>query len=145
MRYGLETQKASKRALNGMAEWSFGGFYGGTLNHVQLAMNWRLMSFLILELSFENNNGKLPVGDFRKDLLALRALLNLSSNLNFSSFIQYDNDSGSIGSYTRLRWTFAPLGDLFIVYKHNIQEAFPDRWSYDASQLIVKLTYGIAL
>ncbi|HEC41255.1 MAG TPA: hypothetical protein ENI20_00310 [Bacteroides sp.] len=145
MRYNFEAQTASKRALNGTAMLGTGGFYGGRLDQVALAVNWRLMSFLILELSYENNIGKLPEGNFTKDLMAFRTVLNFNSNLNLSSFIQYDNDSGSIGSYSRLRWTFAPLGDLFIVYKHNIQEALPDRWNYASSQLIVKLSYGIAL
>ncbi|MCK4747443.1 MAG: hypothetical protein KAT15_10420, partial [Bacteroidales bacterium] len=145
MRYNLEVQTASKRALNGMAAYGIGGFYGGRLDQMQLAMNWRLMSFLILEFSYENNVGRLPAGNFTKDLMAFRCVLNFSSNLNLSSFIQYDNDSGSIGSYSRLRWTFAPLGDLFIVYKHNIQEAIPERWNFESNQLIVKLTYGLAL
>lgn len=145
MRYNMEAQTASKRSLNGMASWGFGGFYGGKLNQVRLALNWRLMSFLIMEFSYENNTGRLPAGNFTKELVAFRTVVNVSSNLNFSSFVQYDNDSGSIGSYSRLRWTFAPLGDLFIVFKHNIQQAIPERWNYDSSQLIVKLTYGLAL
>jgi hypothetical protein len=46
----------------------------------------------------------------------------------------------------RLRWTFAPLGDLYIVYKHNIQQSIPERWwQYDASQLTIKLSYGLAM
>ena len=128
-----------------MAELESGGFYGGHLDQINLAVNWRVMSFLILEFSYENNIGRLPVGNFQKDLMAFRTVLNMNSNLNFSSFVQYDNDSRSIGSYSRLRWTFAPLGDLFIVYKHNIREAVPERWSYESNQLIVKLTYGQAL
>ncbi len=145
MRYLLEAQSASKRAVNGMATWETGGFYNGKLDQVRLMLNWRLMSFLIFEFSYENNIGRLPEGNFTKDLLAVRTLLNFSSNLNFSTFIQYDNDSESIGSYSRFRWTFAPLGDLFLVYKHNLKQAVPDRWNYDSNQLIVKLTYGIAL
>jgi hypothetical protein len=145
MRYKLAAQSASKRALNGMATWWFGGFYGGKLDQVELKLNWRLMSFLILEFSYETNIASLPEGNFTKDLLAVRTQLNLSSNLNFSSFVQYDNDSKSIGSYSRFRWTFAPLGDLFIVYKHNLHQVIPERWDYDSNQLIVKLTYGLAI
>jgi len=145
MRYILEAQTASKRSVNGMATWQFGGFYGGELDQIQLLLNWRLMSFLILEFSYENNIARLPEGSFNKDLLALRTQFNFSSNLNFSTFLQYDNDSQSVGSYSRFRWTFAALGDLFIVYKHNLKQAVPDRWNYDSNQLIVKLTYGIAL
>jgi hypothetical protein len=145
-RFNLEARSASKRAINGSAGWKFGGFYGGSLDQVQLQLNWRLMSFLILEFMYENNLARIPAGHFNKELLAFRTVFNITSDLNISSFIQYDNDSGSVGSYSRLRWTFAPLGDLYLVYKHNIQQAIPERgWEYDASQLTVKLTYGLAM
>jgi len=87
----------------------------------------------------------MAAGNFNKELIATRAALNISSDLNLSLFVQYDNESGSMGTYSRLRWTFAPLGDLFIVYKHNMQPAIPDRWQQDQNQLILKLTYGLAL
>ena len=146
LRYHLEVESASKRAINGTARWQFGGFYGGNLNQVQLQLNWRLMSFLILEFMYENNIARIPAGNFNKELMAFRTVFNITSDLNISSFVQYDNDSGSVGSYSRLRWTFAPLGDLFIVYKHNIQQAITERWwQYDASQFTIKLRYGLAM
>ena len=145
MRYRLEASTASKRAINGMATYWFGSFYGGRLDQVELQLNWRVMSIVVLEFMYENNIGRIPAGDFNKELLAVRTALNISSNLNVSLFVQYDNESNSVGSYSRLRWTFAPLGDLFIVYKHNIQPDLADRWQQDQNQLIVKLTYGLAL
>ena len=145
MRYRLEASAASKRAVSGQATWWFGGFYGGKLDQVELSLNWRLMSFLILEFAYENNIGRIPAGDFTKELLSTRVAFNVSPDLNLSLFVQYDNESGNVGSYSRLRWTFAPLGDLYIVYKHNLQPELADRWQQDENQLIVKLTYGIAL
>ncbi len=145
MRYSLQASTASKRAFNGKAEYKFGGFYGGRLDQIALQMNWRVMSFLILEFMYENNIGSIPAGDFKKELVSARTALNISSDLNISIFVQYDNESSSVGSYSRLRWTFAPLGDLYIVYKHNIQPDLADRWQQDQNQLMVKLTYGIAL
>ncbi len=145
MRYRLEASTASKRAINGMATYWFGGFYGGKLDQIELQLNWRVMSILVLEFMYENNIGRIPDGDFNKELVSVRTALNISSNLNVSLFVQYDNESNSVGSYSRLRWTFAPLGDLFIVYKHNIQPDLVDRWQQDQNQLIVKLTYGLAL
>lgn len=145
MRNQLEASTASKRAVNGMASYMFGGFYGGRLDQIDLRLNWRVMSILVLEFMYENNIGSIPAGDFKKELMAMRAALNISSDLNVSLFVQYDNESNTVGSYSRLRWTFAPLGDLFIVYKHNIQPDLADRWQQDQNQIIVKLTYGIAL
>jgi hypothetical protein len=144
-RFILEASSASKRALNGKASYGFGGFYGGKLDRVELQVNWRVMSFLILEFMYENNIGKIPAGDFTKELLSARTAINISSDLNISLLVQYDNESNTVGSYSRLRWTFAPLGDLYIVYKHNIQPDLTDRWQQDQNQLMVKLTYGIAL
>jgi len=145
IRNQLEASTASKRAVNGMASYTFGGFYGGHLDQVDLRLNWRVVSVLVLEFMYENNIGNIPAGDFKKELMAMRAAVNISSDLNVSLFVQYDNESNTVGSYSRLRWTFAPLGDLFIVYKHNIQPKLEDRWQQDQNQIIVKLTYGIAL
>ena len=42
---------------------------------------------------------------------------------------------------TRLRWTFRPAGDLFVVYNHNVQ-SLQDRWHLESNQLLVKLQYA---
>ena len=42
---------------------------------------------------------------------------------------------------TRLRWTFDPLGDVFVVYNHNVED-FTDRWELESNQLIVKIQYA---
>jgi len=67
--------------------------------------------------------------------------LNLSSHLRASSFVQYDTTSESVGTNTRLRWTFAPAGDLFVVYNHNLRSV-DDRWRLDSNQLLVKMQYS---
>jgi hypothetical protein len=46
-----------------------------------------------------------------------------------------------VGLNTRLRWTFKPSGDLFIVYNHNVQSQL-DRWRLESNQLLVKLQYA---
>ncbi len=144
-RYRLEVQTASKRQINGQATWWFGGFYGGTLDQIQLKLAWRPISSLILEMNYERNIGSLPVGDFTQDLISSRIQVNMTSNLNLSTYIQYDNESRSMGSYSRFRWTFAPRGDLFVVYKQNMTNDITNRWDYDSSQFIFKLTYGLWL
>jgi hypothetical protein len=41
-------------------------------------------------------------------------------------------------SHTRLRWTFKPAGDLFIVYNHDVRDIL-DRWQLESNQLSVTL------
>lgn len=145
MRYRLELETASKRKINGEITWWFGSFYNGTLDQIELQLNVRPFSFLNLEFSFERNIGFLPEGDFVQDLWASRILLNFSSDLQLSSFVQYDNESRNLGTNSRLRWTFSPKGDLFVVYNHNMLNELTDRWAYQSNQLILKLTYAIWL
>jgi len=146
MRYRVELETSSKRRINGQGTWWFGGFYGGRLDQFELQLNWRPLSFLVFQGNFEHNIGHLPYGDFTQDLYGVRLQLNLSSNLNFSSFVQYDTESRSFGTNNRFRWTFAPRGDLFIVYNHNMARPIEERfWLYQSNQLIVKLVYGIGI
>jgi len=65
----------------------------------------------------------------------------VSPDLNVSSYVQYDTTTRSIGVNTRLRWTFKPVADLFLVYNHNVRDRL-DRWRLESNQLLVKLQYA---
>jgi hypothetical protein len=88
----------------------------------------------------------MPGGRFVEDLIGTRLRINVSPDLQLSSFVQYDNESRSIGTNTRLRWTFSPLGDLFVVYNHNLDTRDPltlrRRWAFASNQLLVKAQYA---
>ncbi|MBI4521927.1 MAG: carbohydrate binding family 9 domain-containing protein [Gemmatimonadetes bacterium] len=141
-RWRLEAQFASQRKLAGMITWWFGGFYDGSLHQIILRSAWNPSPLVTIEVNAERNIGDLPAGEFTADLIGTRLRLNLSPDLQLASFVQYDTDSESIGSNTRLRWTFHPLGDLFVVYNHNLRDRL-DRWSFDSNQLLLKLQYTL--
>jgi hypothetical protein len=70
-----------------------------------------------------------------------RLRLNVSPDLSVASYTQYDTESDSVGVNTRLRWTFRPVGDLFVVYNQNVRSLL-DRWQLDSNQLLIKLQYA---
>jgi len=98
-------------------------------------------ALVTLELSAERNIGRLPSGDFSVSLVGSRLRVNVSPDLSVASYVQYDTESDSIGLNTRLRWTFRPVADLFVVYNHNVQSVL-DRWQQESNQLSVKLQYA---
>ena len=143
-RYRLEGGIATKRKFSGQYTWRFGRFYDGTLDQIQITSSWKPSPLVIVELSGEHNIGRLREGDFTKDLLGTRVRLNVSSNLQFNSYVQYDTDSHSLGTNSRLRWAFSPLGDLFVVYNHNMShdvgaDLSTRRWSFASNLLLVKV------
>jgi hypothetical protein len=140
-RYRLEAGTAQKRRLFAQVTWWFGGFYDGELDQIQWTGAWNPIPLVTVEFSGERNIGRLPSGRFTQTLVGNRLRLNISPDLSISSYIQYDTDSDLIGTNTRLRWTFRPVGDLFVVYNHNIRSNL-DRWHLDSNQLLVKLQYA---
>ena len=141
-RYRLEAGGASKRKFSGQATWWFGGFYDGSLDQIVLTSSWNPTPLVTFSLSGERNIGRLPAGNFTQTLFGVRTWFNFSSDLQLNSFIQYDSHSRSMGSNTRLRWTFSPAGDLFVIYNHNVRD-LSDRWSFDSNQLLIKLQYAL--
>jgi len=100
-----------------------------------------------VELTGARNVGRLREGHFTQDLIGTRLGVNVSPDLQVNSFVQYDNENRDVGTNTRLRWTFSAVGDLFVVYNHNLRTADPitgvRRWAFDSNQLLVKLQYAL--
>src|SRR5688572_1391578 len=146
-RYRLEAALASKRRFSGQFTWWFGEFYSGTLDEFIATASWKPSALFIMEFNATRNVGRLAEGDFTQQVVGTRARVNVSPDLQFNSYLQYDNTTDSFGSNTRVRWTFSPLGELFVVYNHNIRElaptpGVPRDWRFDSNQLLVKLQYA---
>ena len=142
VRYQIEARTAERRTVSVGASWSSGGFYTGTLHQLEGDITWRPSSQIILDLSAEHDIGRLPEGNFSATVVELGARVNFSPDLTLSSLIQFDNESQSWGSNTRLRWTFSPFGDLFVVYNHNLREV-DNRLGFESNQLLVKAQYTV--
>ncbi len=141
-RYNVQAAFASKRRVNGEATFSTGSFYGGTLNSLELTLRAKPSSFLTAELGLERNSAQLPDGHFVQKLYSGRVQVNVSADLQVASLVQYDNESRSLGTNTRLRWTFNPLGELFVVFNHNMLRDITNRFAFDSNQLLVKAQYA---
>jgi hypothetical protein len=142
MRYRAELDLASKRLVSGRVSWWFGPFYDGDLSQLSARIAINPSDFVNVELTGTRNDGSLPAGDFVQEILGARIGLNFSPDLQLSSLVQYERELGEVGANTRLRWTFHPLGDLFVVYNYNALDSFDQGWQLDTSQLIVKVQYA---
>ncbi len=142
VRSRLERAMATKRPVSGQLTWWFGDFYDGTLDQVEARIQVRPSELVIFDLTATRNIGELKAGDFDQQVYGIRALANISPDLQLTSFVQYDDESKEVGTNTRVRWTFHPLGDLFVVYNYNVVDEL-DRWALEASQLLVKLQYAV--
>ena len=131
---------AQKRRYSTAVNWTSGGFYDGELDQIEWSWVWNPAPLVTVEFDGERNVGHLSAGPLRQTLVGTRVRMNFSADLSISSYGQYDTDSDSVGINTRLRWTFLPVAELFVVYNHNVRSLL-DRWQLDSNQLLVKLQY----
>jgi hypothetical protein len=144
-RLRLEGEFAAKRVVSGQGTWWFGTFYDGTLHELELEIELKPVPLFTFEVEAGINVGRLPSGDFTTQQYEGRLQVNVSPDLTVGSLLQYDTESRSLGSNTRLRWTYSPYGDLFVVYNVNTtNELAPQSaWTLDTTELLVKLQYAL--
>jgi len=145
-RFRLEAGLAMKRRFTTQLTWWFGRFYNGRLDQFEAVGAWKPSSLVIVEFSGEHDVGRMPEGSFTQDLASTRLRIDVSPDLQLSSLWQYDTESRTVGTNTRLRWTYRPLGDLFVVYNHNLRTRDPvtaqPELTFASNQLLVKLQYA---
>jgi len=98
---------------------------------------------LSIDFSGERDLGRLAEGSFTETLVGINNHINVSPHLQVSSFVQYDTNSASIGTNTRLRWTFRPPADLFVIYNHNVRDVEHAGWRLESNQFLVKVQYAL--
>ena len=158
VRYTLAARSAERRRLSGELRWEAGSYYNGDLSTLEARLTCKPSALLALELTGEWNTGTVQalVDDweelhtyatveksFKENLFGFRLQLNVSPDLQFSSFTQYDTESRELGTNNRLRWTFDPLGDLFLVYNHNLHRELDKHWTFVSNELPVKVQYAL--
>ena len=141
IRRSVSFATAAKRRFATSLSWAFGPFYDGELDQWDWQAVWNPTALFTVELTAERNVGDLPAGRFTQNVLGTRLRVNFSPDLSIASYAQYDTDSESVGVNSRLRWTFLPVADLFVVYNHNVRSLL-DRWELQSNQLLVKLQYA---
>ena len=107
---------------------TFGAFYSDRLTQSQNSIHWTApRSRFQTALTVEQNFGRLREANFVQRIWQLQTAFAWNANLSLASFLQYDSESGNLGTNTRLRWTVKPGRDLFIVWNRGWQRLLTSR------------------
>ena len=98
-----------------------GGFYSGERAGFSLQLNYRHQPWGNFALNFVRNelNFSEPYGSKSLTLLGPKIEINMSRNLFWTTFFQYNTQSDNFNINSRFQWQFKPLSNLFIVYTDN--------------------------
>lgn len=131
----------TRKLFGWVSEITIGQFYNGQVQGFGLGINWRNQPHLNLRLNAQLNQIKLPgtYGSTRLILIAPRIEYNFSTQLFWTTFIQYNTQSNNFNINSRLQYRYKPMSDFFLVYTDNY---FTDPLFKSKNRaLIFKLSY----
>jgi len=133
----------TRKLFGWFSEITVGQFYNGQVQGLGLGINWRNQPHLNLRLNAQVNNIQLPgaYGSTRLLLIAPRIEYNFSTQLFWTTFIQYNTQSNNFNVNSRLQYRYKPMSDFFLVYTDNY---FTDPLFKSKNRAIVfKISYWI--
>jgi hypothetical protein len=131
----------TRKLFGWVSEITVGQFYNGQVQGFGLGINWRHQPHLNLRLNAQLNEIRLPgnYGSTRLVLIAPRIEYNFSTQLFWTTFIQYNTQSNNFNINSRLQYRYKPMSDFFLVYTDNY---FTDPLFKSKNRaLIFKLSY----
>jgi hypothetical protein len=143
VRYRAEVDFAAQRLISGRISWWFGPFYDGDVDELSVRVAINPSDLFNVELSGTRNEGSVSGGPILQEVVAAQLRMNFSSDLQLSVLGQYERESDSFGSNARLRWTFDPKGDLFVIYNYNAIDETLGGWMLESTQLRLKVQYAL--
>ena len=97
-RYEVTASSSDGRPLSVTMTVGWGGFFGGSRLDLLPSVLWRPSKHLLLSVAYERNDVDLPGGDFAVDIASVRADLQFTPEISWTTLAQYDNASDQIGN-----------------------------------------------
>ena len=118
-------------------------FFGGNRTDMQATVGARLTSQASIEGSYARNNVNLPAGNFDLNLAFFRLDYAFSPTITLRSVTQYNSSKNQWGTSARLRYTYKPGSEVFLVYDELQRDPMDPTglMEFRDRRLIFKVTY----
>ena len=131
-----------RRLFSALFGISTGGFYNGKRQQYQLMFSYRKQPWGKFDLSFEQNNIRLPSNYGNENLLLVgpRIEINFSNNLSWTTFLQYNTQDDNFNINSRFQWRYQPMSDIYLVYTDNYAVEY---WGPKNRAVVLKMNYWL--
>jgi hypothetical protein len=123
--YSLYYKSNSRKKFYYSLSSDFGKFYTADAFLSNVSANYRYQPWGTFSVSWNQNNLNFPGKDpININLVGAQAELSFTTNMYFSTFVQYNTQADNVNINSRFQWRFRPMSDLFIVYSDNYNAVF---------------------
>lgn len=139
---GLEF--ANQRKVSGRITSRWGEYYGGNRVQRNFEVNYRPAARYSFSTQYTENEIHLPQGNFTVRLISLQSQIAFVSTLSWSTLLQYDNVSESLGINSRLHWIPEAGRQAFLVLNYGMVDPDKDNvFESVRADLSLKYSYTI--
>ncbi|MGB3587723.1 MAG: DUF5916 domain-containing protein [Tunicatimonas sp.] len=113
------------RNIYGSANLQFGSFYGGNRTRLEGTLGYRFLPLLNVVLNHEYNTLTFDeLGSQHLNLFSLATEIFFSNRLNWTTYVQYNEQIHNFNINSRLQWEYKPLSFVYLVFSDNYSESF---------------------
>jgi hypothetical protein len=143
--YNIEYRSDQRKPITFQAFVVYGGFFVGNKLTYTAGLSYRAQPWGNFTLGLEQNDIRFPEPYESQNLTNanLRAEINFSTSLFWTTLAQYNTQLKRFNLNTRLQWRYAPMSDLFLVYTDDYS-AF-DGLQAEQRSLVLKLSYWLGI
>ena len=138
--WSLDVLLSQSRDISGKLRLQVGEFFGGHRRDFGTTGVVKLNKHFFFDVNYLTSDIRLASGQLRTHLVGIRSNVALSTRLFGEALVQWNNITREVGVNARIRYTYHPGSDLYIVF--NERTAQPDHyWLLEERSFIVKWTY----
>ncbi|MEM9920703.1 MAG: DUF5916 domain-containing protein [Bacteroidota bacterium] len=116
------------RNLYGSINFQYGSFFGGRRMRFGAKGGYRFLPVLNLSLNYEYNTLSFDeLGDQNLYLLGVTAEIFFSNRLNWTTYLQYNEQIDNFNINSRLQWEYKPLSFIYLVFSDNYTESLDQK------------------
>ncbi len=110
-----------RKEFNLNLNMTVGDFYNGKNTEFSASITYRKRPHLTISINTQYNKLVFPstYGSTELFLIAPRIEYNFTTNLFWTTFLQYNTQQNNFNINSRLQWRYKPMSDLFLVYSDN--------------------------
>lgn len=142
---GFGYQSDFRKPISVFVRLAGGSFYNGDYQGVRTTINFRKQPHINLSLQLDYNKLRFPdiYGSNELFLIAPKIEINFTTNVFWTTFMQYNTQANNFNINSRLQYRYKPMSDLFLVYTDNY---YTDPLFRNKNRAIVfKLNYWLNL
>lgn len=108
------------RRVYGSVNAQLGSFFLGDRKRLGSVLGYRILPFFALEVNYEYNTILFEdLGNQQLHLMGAKAEIFFNNALNWTTYLQYNQQIDNVNINSRLQWEYKPLSFIYVVFTSN--------------------------